>query len=154
MSIEQLRETLLAAPKNGYAKLTAQQRSEMNEYCKRYAAFLDACKTERESVTWTVATAEANGFKELVPGMQLKPGDRVYKNNRQKSILLAVIGSESLNDGANICAAHVDSPRMDLKPTPLSEDSEIAYFKTHYYGGIKKYQWPTVTLALHGVVCC
>ncbi len=153
MSIEQLREALLASPKNGYAKLTAEQRSEMNEYCKRYAAFLDACKTERESVTWTVATAEANGFKELVPGMELKPGDRVYKNNRQKSILLAVIGSESLNDGANICAAHVDSPRMDLKPTPLYEDSEIAYFKTHYYGGIKKYQWPTVPLALHGVVC-
>ena len=153
MSIEPLRETLLAAPKNGYAKLTEQQRTEMNEYCKRYAKFLDTCKTERESVTWTVATAEANGFKELVPGMQLKPGDRVYKNNRQKSILLAVIGSESLNDGANICAAHVDSPRMDLKPTPLYEDSEIAYFKTHYYGGIKKYQWPTINLALHGVVC-
>jgi len=85
--------------------------------------------------------------------MALQAGDKVYMNNRGKSILLAVIGNESLASGANICAAHVDSPRMDLKPNPLYEDSEIAYFKTHYYGGIKKYQWPTVPLALHGVVC-
>ena len=84
--------------------------------------------------------------------MDLKPGDKVYYNNRGKSILLAVIGSESLAKGANICAAHVDSPRMDVKPNPLYEDSEIAYLKTHYYGGIKKYQWPTVALALHGVI--
>ncbi len=153
MNIDELREALLAAPKNGYTKLTAQQRTEMEDYCKRYAAFMDACKTEREATAWTVATAEANGFKALVPGMELKPGDKVYKNNRDKSILLAVIGSASLNEGANICAAHVDSPRMDLKPNPLYEDSEIAYFKTHYYGGIKKYQWTTVPLALHGVVC-
>ena len=84
--------------------------------------------------------------------MDLKPGDKVYYNNRGKSIMLAVIGSESLNWGANICAAHVDSPRMDLKPNPLYEDSEMAYFKTHYYGGIKKYQWTTIPLAIHGVV--
>jgi len=153
MTTEELRESLLAAPKNGYATLTSQQREEMNAYCKRYAAFMDACKTEREATTWTVAAAEAAGFRPIEPGKALKPGDKVYKNNRGKSILLAVIGTESLNDGANICAAHTDSPRMDLKPNPLYEDSEIAYFKTHYYGGIKKYQWPTVPLALHGVVC-
>ena len=153
MTIDELRESLLAAPKNGYATLTAQQREEMNAYCKRYAAFLDTCKTERESVAWAVETAEAHGFRPLVPGMELKPGDKVYRNNREKAITLAVIGSEPLNEGANICAAHVDAPRMDLKPTPLYEDAEIAYFKTHYYGGIKKYQWPTVPLALHGVVC-
>ena len=153
MTNEELRASLLAAPKNGYTKLTDAQRTEMNEYCKRYAAFMDACKTEREATAWTVAVAEQNGFQALTPGMELKPGDKVYKNNRNKSILLAVIGSESLNKGANICAAHVDSPRMDVKPTPLYEDSEIAYFKTHYYGGIKKYQWPTVPLAIHGVVC-
>ena len=152
MTTEELRESLLAAPKNGYTKLSNAQRTEMNEYCARYASFMDACKTEREATAWTVEFAEKNGFKAIVPGMQLKPGDRVYKNNRDKSILLAVIGSESLNAGANICAAHTDSPRMDLKPTPLYEDSEIAYFKTHYYGGIKKYQWPTIELALHGVV--
>ena len=152
MTTDQLRESLLAAPKNGYATLTPQQREEMNAYCKRYAAFLDDCKTEREATAWAVKVAEENGFRPLVPGMELKPGDKVYRNNRDKAIMLAVIGSESLNEGSNICAAHVDAPRMDLKPTPLYEDSEIAYFKTHYYGGIKKYQWTTVPLALHGVV--
>jgi len=153
MTNEELKEALLSAPKNGYTHLSPEQREEMNAYCARYAAFMDACKTEREATAWTVAVCQQHGFKELVPGMALKPGDKVYKNNRGKSILMAVIGSESLNAGANICAAHVDSPRMDLKPNPLYEDSEIAYFKTHYYGGIKKYQWTTVPLALHGVVC-
>ena len=153
MTTEQLRETLLFTPKNGYTNLTAEQRAEMNTYCKRYATFMDACKTEREATSWTVETAEKYGFQPLVPGKALKPGDKVYKNNRDKSILLAVIGSASLNEGANICAAHVDSPRMDVKPNPMYEDTEIAYLKTHYYGGIKKYQWPTVPLAIHGVVC-
>ena len=88
----------------------------------------------------------------MVPGMAANPGDKIYLNNRGKSIILAVVGKKPLNEGANICAAHVDSPRMDLKPNPLYEDSEIAYFKTHYYGGIKKYQWVTVPLAIHGVV--
>ena len=153
MTNEELRQSLLNSPKNGYTKLTAQQRQEMESYCKRYAAFMDTCKTEREATAWAVETAKANGFTEAVPGMTVKPGDKVYFNNRNKSILLAVIGSEPLSKGANICAAHIDSPRMDLKPNPLYEDSEIAYFKTHYYGGIKKYQWTTVPLALHGVVC-
>ena len=153
MTNEELREALLEAPKNGYVNLTAEQRQQMNDYCQRYSAFMDACKTEREATAWTVEFAEKNGFQPLVPGMKLNPGDKVYRNNRDKSILLAVIGSETMNEGANICAAHTDSPRMDLKPNPLYEDSEIAYFKTHYYGGIKKYQWPTVALALHGVVC-
>ncbi len=153
MTNEELRSNLLSAPKNGYANLSAEQRAEMESYCKRYTAFIDACKTEREATTWAVAVAEEHGFKPIVPGMSVKPGDKVYYNNRNKSILLAVIGSEDLSKGANICAAHVDSPRMDLKPNPMYEDSEIAYFKTHYYGGIKKYQWPTVALALHGVVC-
>ena len=153
MTTEELREKLLAKRTNGYTTLTAEQRAEMEAYCKRYMAFMDACKTEREATTWTVAIAQQHGFKALTPGMDLKPGDKVYYNTRNKSILLAVIGSESLAKGANICAAHVDSPRMDLKPQPLYEADEIAYFKTHYYGGIKKYQWTAVPLALHGVVC-
>ncbi len=153
MTTEELRQQLLTSPKNGYTKLTAQQRDEMEAYCKRYAAFMDACKTEREATAWAVETAKAHGFKELIPGMPLQPGDKVYKNVIGKTIMLAVLGSESLNEGANICAAHVDSPRVDVKPNPLYEDAEIAYFKTHYYGGIKKYQWVTVPLALHGVVC-
>ena len=152
MNIDALRESLLNAPKNGYATLTQQQREDMNNYCARYAAFMDACKTEREATTWAVAEAEKRGFKPLVPGMDVKPGDKIYMNNRGKSIILAVVGSEPMSAGANICAAHVDSPRLDLKPNPLYEDSEIAYVKTHYYGGIKKYQWVAVPLALHGVV--
>ena len=154
MNIEELKSSLLAAPKNGYARISAEERAEMEAYCKRYMAFMDAAKTERESTAWAVAEAEKRGFVPFVPGMDAKPGDKIYYNNRGKAIALAVIGTEPLSKGANICAAHEDSPRMDLKPNPLYEDSEIAYFKTHYYGGIKKYQWPTLPLALHGVVCC
>ena len=152
MTTEELRETLLMAPKNGYTRISAEQRTEMNDYCRRYMAFMDACKTEREATAWAVAEAEKNGFKPFTPGMACKPGDKIYYNNRGKSIALAVIGTESLSEGTNICAAHVDSPRLDIKPNPLYEETEIAYFKTHYYGGIKKYQWPTIPLAIHGVV--
>ena len=152
MNIDELRESLLMAPKNGYARITPEEREEMNAYCRRYMAFMDACKTEREATAWAVREAEKRGFKPFTPGMDVKPGDKIYYNNRNKSIALAVIGTESLAKGANICAAHVDSPRLDVKPNPLYEDSQIAYFKTHYYGGVKKYQWPTVPLALHGVV--
>ena len=152
MTTDELRESLLMAPQNGYTRITAEQRAEMEDYCKRYMAFMDACKTEREATAWAVREAEKRGYKPFTPGMDAKPGDKIYYNNRGKSIALAVIGTETLSAGANICAAHVDSPRMDLKPNPLYEETEIAYFKTHYYGGIKKYQWPTIPLALHGVV--
>ena len=152
MTTEELRESLLAAPKNGYARITAEQKVEMESYCKRYMSYMDACKTEREATAWAIAEAEKYGFVPYKPGMEAKPGDKIYYNNRDKAIALAVVGTDSLANGANICAAHVDSPRMDLKPNPLYEDSEIAYFKTHYYGGIKKYQWVTIPLALHGVV--
>ena len=152
MNTDELRESLLMASKNGYARISPEEREEMNAYCRRYMAFMDACKTEREATAWAVREAEKRGFKPFTPGMEAKPGDKIYYNNRNKSIALAVIGTESLAKGANICAAHVDSPRLDVKPNPLYEDSQIAYFKTHYYGGVKKYQWPTVPLALHGVV--
>ena len=151
--MENLKKTLLNEPKNGYIDLTEAQRSEMESYCVRYRAFIDTCKMEREATAWAVEAAKAKGFKEMVPGKAVKAGDKVYYNNRGKSIMLAVIGSESLAAGANICAAHVDSPRLDVKPNPLYEDAQIAYFKTHYYGGVKKYQWATVPLAIHGVVC-
>ena len=127
MTNEELRESLLMSPKNGYASLSDAQRAEMEDYCKRYMTFMDTCKTEREATAWTVKIAQEHGFKALVPGMDLVPGDKVYYDNRGKSILLAVIGSESLAGGANICAAHVDSPRLDVKPNPLYEDGEIAY---------------------------
>ena len=153
MNAEELRESLLSSPKNGFVGLSQEERAEMEAYCKRYAAFMDACKTEREATAWATQEAEKHGFKPAVPGMEVKPGDKIYMNNRGKSFMIAVVGTESLAQGANICAAHVDSPRMDLKPQPMYEDSEIAYFKTHYYGGIKKYQWTCVPLAIHGVVC-
>ena len=152
MTNEELREALLAAPKNGYTALSAEQRVEMENYCKRYAAFMDACKTEREATSWAVAEAEKHGFVPFTPGMSVKPGDKIYYNNHDKAMALAVIGTESLANGVNICAAHVDSPRMDVKPNPLYEEAEMAFLKTHYYGGIKKYHWVTVPLALHGVV--
>ncbi len=152
MNVDELKESLLYAPKNGLSVISETEREQMNAYCARYAAFMDACKMEREATEWAVAEAEKKGFKPLVPGMDVKPGDKIYMNNRGKSFLCAVIGTESLEKGANICAAHIDSPRLDLKPQPLYEDAEIAYFKTHYYGGIKKYQWTCTPLALHGVV--
>ena len=152
MTTEELREALLMAPKNGYTKITPQQREEMEGYAKRYMAFMNDCKTEREATAWTIRESEKHGFRPFVPGMTLQPGDKIYYNNRDKSIALAVMGSESLSQGTNICAAHVDSPRLDLKPNPLYEDSEMVYLKTNYYGGVKKYQWPVTPLAIHGVV--
>ena len=153
MTTDELRESLLMNPKNGLQRINDTQRAEMNAYAKRYMAFMDECKTEREATAWAIREAEKLGFVPFTPGMTVKTGDKIYYNNRDKAIALAVIGKASLAEGTNICAAHVDSPRMDLKPNPLFEDGGIAYFKTHYYGGIKKYQWPTVPLALHGVVC-
>ena len=152
MNIEELKNSLLAAPKNGYARLSADERIEMEAHAKGYAAFIDACKTEREAVVWAVELLKKHGFVELIPGAQLNPGDKVYRNVHGKALMMAVIGAESMNNGARICAAHIDSPRMDLKPNPLYEDAGMAFLKTHYYGGIKKYQWVTVPLALHGVV--
>ena len=149
---EELRKELLFAPKNGYDRISEADLAAMEPYCKEYMDFISTCKIEREAVDWTIAEAEKAGFRAYRPGMELKPGDRVYGNNCGKSVIFAVIGSESLNNGTHICAAHIDSPRLDLKPNPLYEDAEMAYFKTHYYGGIKKYQWTTTPLALHGVV--
>lgn len=152
MTTEELRNSLLASPKNGYTRISDSQKEKMEGYAKRYMAFMSECKTEREATAWAIREAEKLGYKPFTPGMEAKPGDKIYYNNRNKSIALAVIGAKPLSEGANICAAHVDSPRLDIKPNPLYEDSEIAYFKTHYYGGIKKYQWPTIPLAIHGVV--
>ena len=149
---EALREELLFAPKNGYDRISEQDLAEMEPYCKDYIDFISTCKVEREAVEWTITEAEKVGFRPLIPGMQLKPGDKVYGNNHKKSVVFAVVGKQSLNEGTHICAAHIDSPRLDLKPNPLYEDCEMAFFKTHYYGGIKKYQWTTTPLAIHGVV--
>ncbi len=138
---------------NGYDRIDQGELPAVEAYCDGYKAFLTASKTEREFVSNAVALAEENGFRPLVRGEALTPGDRVYRINRNKSLLLAVIGKEGLDKGVAICAAHIDSPRLDIKPNPLVEDSEFAILKTHYYGGIRKYHWVSIPLELHGVVC-
>ena len=147
-----LAEKLLYAPKNGYDRLSAEDEKAMEAYCEDYKKFLNNGKTERLCVEYCIELAEKKGFKAYEAGMKLSAGDKVYFNNRGKGIMLAVIGSEDLSHGANIGAAHTDSPRLDLKPRPLYEEAEMAYFKTHHYGGIRKYHWVTIPLELHGVV--
>ena len=146
------KEKLLYAPKHGYARLSESEKQDMERYCADYRTFLDRSKTERACVKTAIALAQARGFVPYVPGMPLKAGDKVYCNNRDKGIMLAVIGRLPLDQGANIGAAHTDAPRLDLKPNPLYEENAMAYLKTHHYGGIRKYQWVTVPLELHGVV--
>ncbi len=146
------REALLYQPKNGYDRLNPAEEADMNAYCEDYKKFLDAGKTERECVDETVRLAEYHGFKPFVRGMVLNPGDKLYRVNRGKAVMLAVIGSKPLSEGVNIGAAHIDAPRLDLKPNPLYEDAELAFLKTHYYGGIRKYQWVTIPLELRGVI--
>lgn len=127
---------------------------EITEYGERYKSFLDKCKTERECVNFIENAAKENGFKELKEAVksEVKAGDKLYINFRNKAIALFVMGKKPLEEGMNIVGSHIDVPRLDIKPTPLYEDSELALLKTHYYGGIKKYQWPTIELALHGYV--
>ncbi len=149
---EALRKALLYQKKNGYDRLAPGELEAIHDYCEDYKAFLNAGKTERECVDRTIAMAEAAGFRPYTRGMALKAGDKVYTANRGKAIMLAVIGKQSLDQGVNIGAAHIDSPRLDLKQNPLYETEELAYLKTHYYGGIRKYQWVTIPLELHGVV--
>ena len=150
--MDELRSKLFYEQKNGYDLIGTEERLKVEDYCKGYMAYLDDSRMEREAVVNAIALAEKEGFVEYVPGMALKAGDKVYKNNRGKALILAVIGKKPLSEGAVIAGAHVDSPRLDLKQVTLYEQDELAYFKTHYYGGIKKYQWVTIPLELHGAV--
>jgi aspartyl aminopeptidase len=147
-----MRKELFYEQKNGYDLISLEERVKLEEYCRGYICFLDEARTEREAVVYAVKEAKKHGFKPLVPGMKLHPGMKVYRNNRGKALILAVIGKKPLSDGAVIAGAHIDSPRLDLKQLPVMENEEICYFKTHYYGGIKKYQWVTIPLELHGSV--
>ncbi len=149
---DELRSKLFYEQKNGYDLIDTEERLAVEEYCRGYMDYLNDSRMEREAVDNAIALAEKEGFVPYVPGMELKPGDKVYKNNRGKALMLAVIGRKSLSEGAVIAGAHVDAPRIDLKQVTLYESDEMAYFKTHYYGGIKKYQWVTIPLELHGVV--
>ena len=147
-----LRARLCYNQKNGYDRIGTDERLALEEYCEDYKAFLDTARTERLAVQEAVRQAEERGFVPFTAGMALAPGMKLYRVNRGKSLLLAVVGKKPLESGCVVAAAHIDSPRLDLKPVPLFEDGEMAYFKTHYYGGIKKYQWVTIPLELHGVV--
>jgi len=148
-----LKEKLFSQKKNGYDRVPKADLKAMEDYCEGYKRFLNAGKTERLCAEQIVLLAKKAGYVPYERGMALKSGDKVYFCNRGKSVLLAYLGKKPLDEGAQIAAAHIDSPRLDLKPNPLYEDGELAFFKTHYYGGIRKYQWPTIPLELHGVVC-
>ncbi len=149
---ELLKEKLLIKTESGAKTLEPEEIAKADEFCKGYTAFLDNAKTERDAVDYTLKAALGAGFTEYDPTKDYKPGDRVYLNNRGRALILCVIGKNGTKNGVRLGIAHIDSPRLDLKPNPLYESNDLAMFKTHYYGGIKKYQWPTVPLALHGVV--
>ena len=145
------RQRLVYTQKNGYDIIEAEEKRGLEAYCSEYISYLNVARTEREAVSRAIILAEKKGFKPYTRGMALKKGTKIYFSNRGKALMLAVIGRKPLSEGAVIAAAHVDAPRLDLKPNPMYEDSELCYFKTHYYGGIKKYQWTAIPLELHGV---
>ena len=142
--------------KNAWLSYGESDEKEMEKLAKDYRAFLDAGKTERECVTELVREAEANGYVSLeakqAAGEKIQPGDKVYAVGMKKIMALFHVGQEPLEKGMNILGAHIDSPRLDVKQNPLYEDTDLAYLDTHYYGGVKKYQWVALPLAIHGVI--
>ena len=150
--LKELKEQLFYEAPHAAEKMSAADLDAANSFAEGYMSFLDAAKTEREAVTQAVALAQMNGFAPYRPGVRYPAGSKIYYNNRGKAIILAVTGREGLSNGARIIAAHIDSPRLDLRPNPLYEKDGEAFFKTHYYGGVKKYQWTAIPLALHGVI--
>lgn len=148
----ELKEKLCLNRKNGLLRSSEETVKAAFDFCEGYKTFLNRARTERLAVKAAVEIAKSYGFRAYTPGEELKPGEKVFVNNHGKSAAFIVAGSQSLLNGANITAAHIDSPRLDLKPNPLYEDLELALFKTHYYGGIRKYQWTAIPLSLHGVV--
>lgn len=149
---QKLKDELFYKSKNTYEALSEEDIAAAYDYAADYMKFLDGGKTERECVKEGVALLEAAGFSPYTFGMKVVPGGKYYYNNRGKSLSAFVLGTESLENGVYFSAAHIDSPRVDLKQHPLYEAEGLGFLKTHYYGGIKKYQWTTIPLALHGVV--
>lgn len=150
--VKDLKKELFSKKKNAVFIMSDEEIKQADDFCTNYMKFLDSAKTEREAVCESIKLLEENGYKEYNFEDDLKPGDKIYVNNRGKAIIAAIIGSDDANEGFRINAAHIDSPRLDLKQNPLYEDNEIVFFKTHYYGGIKKYQWTAIPLSLHGVI--
>ena len=149
---ENLKERLFKPTKTGWERADEREREAIFNLSKKYMDCLNVAKTEREFIKQARKMADENGYRDIIEFESLKPGDKVYFVNRDKSMYLAIIGEKPIEDGLHIIGSHVDSPRLDLKPNPLYEDTGLAYFKTHYYGGIKKYQWTTIPLSMHGVI--
>ena len=137
---------------NLWKKYTEKQKSQVFKFSDGYKKYTDAAKTEREFVEITIEKLEKNGFTNIDKKKSIKKGDKIYFNNREKNIIGMIIGEEEISKGINMIVSHIDSPRLDLKPNPIMEDQEFAMLNTHYYGGIKKYQWGATPLALHGVI--
>lgn len=151
---KQLKEMLFNQKKNGIDVFTEDELNACDEFCEGYKEFLGTHKTERKVAAYVEDVAQKNGFVKFDEfGGALNAGDKVYYANRGKAIILCVKGKRSIKDGVRISAAHIDSPRLDLKQCPIYEQDGVGYFKTHYYGGIKKYQWTTIPLSLHGRIC-
>lgn len=151
-TLEQAKENLLRSQKSGSMRAGREAAANADAYCEGYKKFLNAVKTEREAVVWAISELEKNGYKPFVSGEKYNAGDKVYVNNRNKAIIACVFGKKPCAEGIRLAASHIDSPRLDLKPNPLYEKNGLAYLDTHYYGGVKKYQWTTIPLALHGCV--
>ena len=149
---KELKEKLFNKKENGWKTVDTRQKEEIFKISENYMKFLNQSKTEREFVKEARKLADSNGFKDIMEFSELKPGDKIYFVNREKSMYLAIIGEEPIENGMHIIGSHIDSPRQDIKPNQLYENTELAYFKTHYYGGIKKYQWTTIPLSIHGVI--
>lgn len=149
-AVKKLSKKLLIDRRNGCQKESEKILKASDSYCESYKKFLNTAKTEREITSYAVEQAEKNGFVPFQPGKKYSAGDRIYYNNRGKAVILAVIGREGCKNGVRIAASHIDSPRLDLKPNPLYEKGGLSLFKTHYYGGIKKYQWTAIPLSMHG----
>lgn len=151
-SAKDLKKSLFSQKKHASLLIKDGEIKKADKFCEDYKKFLNHAKTEREAVEFAVKQLEENGFVKFSKNMKLSAGSKVYYNNRGKAIIASIIGTDPIEEGTRICAAHIDSPRLDLKQCPVYEADEIALFKTHYYGGIKKYQWTTIPLSLHGVI--
>ena len=149
---EKLSDKLFNKKKVGWEDVSPEEKNEIFAFCDGYMKFLNKAKTEREFIAQAKIKAKENGYRDISEFDSLNVGDKVYFINRDKSMYLAIIGSEKIENGMHIIGSHVDSPRLDLKPNPIYEDGGFAYFKTHYYGGIKKYQWTTIPISIHGVI--
>ena len=152
METNKFKEKLFRNKDNAWEKVEEEEKTKIFDFSKKYIEFLSSNKTERECVKTIKEKLEQNNFKNIEDLNSIKSGEKVYYINREKNIYAAVIGEESPEEGFNIIGAHIDSPRLDLKPNPIYEDAELALFKTHYYGGIKKYQWVNIPLSMHGVI--